>query len=495
MAPVLTTEAAMALAKRLPAAEQREALRLMGDGRPGRKLVWAPHYPTLQSYAAKVAPRFTWHQHCDIIGRVVDRVISGELRRVLIFCPPRHGKTEQISRLAAACYLHRHPERWVGLASYGAELAYRNSRAARAYFEAGGRKLRGNTAAVREWETGLGGGLWADGYGGALTGKGYHLGIVDDPVKNAAEAASETVQATHRDWWRSTWYTREEPGGAIVLVMTPWHMRDVGQWLLSEEAGGEEAKPERWHVVCLPAIAEAPEIIRSHFPATCTIELDWRQPGEPLCPDRYPLRKLERIRARIGSYYWTALYQQRPTAPEGSKFRRSWFEVVDKVPEGTASWCRAWDKAATQGAGHYTAGVLMARTGDIYYIVDVHRGQWSEGTRDREIRRAAEADGRSTVVRGPQDPGAAGKSDAGAFVRLLTGYTVRTKPVTGSKELRAGPLAAQAEAGNVKLIRGEWNRAFLDELTAFPTGANDDQVDAAADAFDELSRSVGIRMY
>ena len=181
----------------------------------------------------------------------------------------------------------------------------------------------------------------------------------------------------------------------------------------------------------------------------------------------------------------------RPTA--GTVFQRQWFEIVPAAP-AIAQRVRAWDKAATEAGGDWTAGVRMAKAPNgVIYIEDVQRKQLSPGGRDRLIRQTAELDGRVVKVRGEQEPGAAGKSDALAFVQLLQGFTVRTEPATGDKVTRAGPLASQAEVGNVKLVRGEWNEAFLSELERFPDGANDDQVDAASAAYDELNPAVRAR--
>jgi len=130
----------------------------------------------------------------------------------------------------------------------------------------------------------------------------------------------------------------------------------------------------------------------------------------------------------------------------------------------------------------------MGTLGDgIFYVLDVVRGQWSTDRRNERIRRTAETDGHGVRILGQQDPGSAGVDESKAFVRLLAGYPVRVARVTGAKESRADPLSAQINAGNIKLVRGAWNDAFVEELRSFPNGAHDDQVDAAADAFNDLA--------
>lgn len=416
---------------------------------------------------------------------MLQKVADDELHRVMVFEPPRHGKSEEVSRLFTAYYLYRHPERWVGINSYAAELAYTLSRAARDNYQAVGGTLRDDAAAVKHWETGEGGGLWAAGVGGPITGKGFHLGIIDDPLKNAEEAASPTIRDKQKEWYRSTFYTREEPGGAIIVIQTRWHEDDLSGWLLSEEG---EDEPESWHIVSFEAIKDEQP---ATFPATCTVEPDWRQPGEALCPERYPLERLRKIARRIGTYFWAALFGQRPGPIEGNLFRRAWFEIVDAAP-AIAERVRYWDKAGTAGGGARTAGVLMARTAEgLYYIEDVVKGQWSALERERIIKQTAEADGAkySNKVRiwTEQEPGSGGKESAEATVRMLAGFPVNKETVSGDKATRAEPFRAQCEAGNVKLIRGNWNADYLEELASFPNGTFKDQVDASSGAFNKLA--------
>jgi hypothetical protein len=293
--------------------------------------------PTFRQFVDRVCPRYRWYRHAVVLGDVLQRVADGTLKRLMVFMPPRHGKSEAVSRLFAAYYLYRYPHRWVGINSYGQSLANTLSRAARENYTRAGGPIARDAAAVTHWETGRGGGLWAAGVGGPIAGKGFHLGIIDDPVKNSAEAASPTVQATHRVWYPSTFYTREEPNpdtgdpdGAIVVIQTRWNEGDLAGWLLEREADDDQS-PERWHILNLPAIAEdAPQ----SFPATCTVEPDWRAPGEPLCPERRPLEKLRRIEKRTLPRFWSALYQQRPMPAEGGDFKREWFRYWRPTADG-----------------------------------------------------------------------------------------------------------------------------------------------------------------
>jgi predicted phage terminase large subunit-like protein len=168
---------------------------------------------------------------------------------------------------------------------------------------------------------------------GPFTGKGYSLGIIDDPYKGPGDAASPALRQKLIDWLRSVWLTRAEPASVLgpdgrehpnlsaqVVVLTRWDHQDVIGWLLEQELS--EA-PQHWTVLDLPAIADDPAE-RPKLPPTCTLIPDWRQAGEALCPERFPLPELLKIRARLGAYWWAALYQQRPSPASGSIFLRQW---------------------------------------------------------------------------------------------------------------------------------------------------------------------------
>lgn len=437
-----------------------------------------------RDFVARVAPHYRHRPHCVYLMDVLQRVADGDLTRLMVVLPPRHGKSETISRLFPAYLLYRQPRGWVALSSYGAHLAELHARHARDYYLAAAGTLSRDARAVQLWETGHGGGMWASGVGGAATGKGYSLcGIVDDPLKDAEEAQSLLVRDRHRDWWRSVWDARRDVDTAPqIIAMTRWDPDDLMGWQLFEE----QATPQGWTIVDLPVIAGAADPLKA--PQTCTVLPDYRAVGEVLCAEVKSLADARDTIAKAGMYWGPTVWLGRPRPREGAIFKRAWFEIVD-VPPARGLDARAWDKAATDGDGNWTVGVKMRRVGGMYYVLDVCRGQWGPGDRDAIVRQTAMLDGTEVRVRGPQDPGAAGKTDAAAFARLLSGFSVRSVPVSGSKLLRADPLAAQAQAGNVKLVRGDWNAGFLDELCNFLGRGDeqDDQVDAAADAFTELA--------
>lgn len=259
----------------------------------------------------------------------------------------------------------------------------------------------------------------------------------------------------------------------MVLIMTRWHEDDLaGRILASDDAAS-------WTVVSLPALAEEGDPLG-------------RQEGAALCPARYDEKALANIRRVLGERDFAALYQQRPMPAEGALFKPTWFKIVDIAPPNRAM-VRYWDLAATEAAngarGDYTAGCLIARDADgFFYIMDMRRIQGSPFDVERLIRQTAELDGYDVPIYIEQEGGASGKFVTEHIIRtVVPGWACRAERPTQSKELRAMPLASMAEAGNVRILRGEWNRAFLDELTSFPNGTHDDQVDAASGAFAKLA--------
>jgi predicted phage terminase large subunit-like protein len=284
-------------------------------------------------------PTFQFHRLSELLIDLLQQVADGQQTRLIVCCPPRHGKSQLVSRLFPAYWVSRHPELFCAIASYSGELAYAHSREARHYYRVTGHALSKDSAAVGNWLTPQRGGCIAAGVNGPFTGKGYNLGIIDDPYKGPGDAKSALQRERLIDWLKSVWFTRAEPGltadGALlpaaqVVVQTRWDRHDMTAWLLEQEA---EENPEHWTVLNLPAIAE-PEAISMQIPHTCTKVTDWRLPGEPLCPERVPLDVLQRIRTRLGSYWWNALYQQRPSPAEGLLFRKDWIHPPLPVAAG-----------------------------------------------------------------------------------------------------------------------------------------------------------------
>lgn len=434
--------------------------------------------PALADWLARIAPAYNWQwPYLRHVIAQLERVTRGECKRLMLFLPPRHGKSELATVRYPVYRLAYAPTQRVIIGAYNQTLANTFSRKARKVAEQIGLPLSQERHAAEQWETTAGGGLLAVGVGAGVTGHGADLIVIDDPVKSREEAESEAYRARVWDWYTNDLYTRLQPGGAIVLIMTRWHGDDLAGRILRSQSAPD------WTVVSLPAEAESGDALG-------------RAEGEALNPDRFPLSELAGIKSVLGRSYY-ALYQQSPRPREGGMFKEHWLPLVDAVP-AVAHRVRWWDKAATEADGDYTAGVLVAQADGIFYVEDVVRGQWASGERDKIIRLTAEKDkAQHGDVRywSEQEPGSGGKDQAAAFVRLLVGYSARTEPSTGSKEVRADPLAAQAQAGNVKVKRAAWTSAFIAEMLDFPSGVHDDQVDAVAGAFNKcVTGSAASRM-
>jgi predicted phage terminase large subunit-like protein len=408
--------------------------------------------------------------------KLVD-LAAGRIKRLIIEMPPRSGKSELASHWFPVWYLRQWPDREIILASYEADFAAKWGRKTRNSILENGDKLKiqlsPDSQATNRWETTMGGGMVTAGVGGPITGRGAHLLIVDDPIKNQEEAFSEVYREKTWDWFRSTAYTRLEPGGVAVLIMTRWHNDDLAGRLIREmENGGE-----KWEVICFPAVAEVDDDIG-------------RFTGEALWPERFNLDALGQIKNAVGSRIWFSMYQQRPTPLEGAVFQREWFKIADKGP-AVYPRVRFWDFAATEAKGKsdpdWTAGALVSVIDGQWWVYDIRRIRGTPKSVEDLVVQTAQIDSNLTQIWIEQEPGSSGIHTIDYYQRsVLVGYPVQGLRTTGPKILRAQPMSAAAEAGNVFLVNGSWVNDFLDEVEAFPAGAHDDQVDAVSGAFTVL---------
>ena len=420
--------------------------------------------------------------HLDIVEQAcLETIATGG--RLILSLSVRHGKSEYTSKWLPPWYLATHPDDSVILAGHEADFAARWGRAARDILTEHGHlygvAVSQASSAANRWDLANPhqGSMLTVGVGGSPIGRGAKLLIVDDPIKSYADAMSPLVRKRVKDWWTGTMVSRIEPGGAVILIMARWHEDDLAGFLLKEQ-------PDEWREVRLPAIADSPD------------DPLGRDIGEALWPERFPLAELERRRTEtslsLGEAVWLAQYQQTPSSPTGGLFPEArWLLDVDGLDHAwePIRWVRGWDLAATEGGGDFTAGVLMGRLPDGRTVVtDVQRGQWSAADVRTRIAACAASDPLGTRIELPQDPGQAGKDQAQQLVRMLAGYPVNAEPQTGSKEVRATGWAAAQQGSTVMLVdpAGRWHGEFVAEHTGFPRGTHDDQVDAAATAFNAL---------
>jgi hypothetical protein len=257
--------------------------------------------------------------------------LAGQKARIILELPPRHGKSELATIKFPAWALGKHPELPFIVSSYSADLAEDFGQKTRDvmnepnYQAIFGTRLRDDSTAKGKWLTQERGGYTATGVGGSITGKGFKIGIIDDPFKNRVEAESKVFRDKVWNWYTSTFYTRQEGYSAIVIILTRWHTDDLVGRLLEQETRQRQAgltDIDEWEVVRFPAIAEQDE--------------QHRKKGEALWPAKFSLANLENIRNAIGLYDWVSLYQQAPIASESQEFRKDWFrertwEEVAKV--------------------------------------------------------------------------------------------------------------------------------------------------------------------
>lgn len=434
-------------------------------------------------------PEYRPAPHHALIAEKLEAVAAGKIRRLMIFMPPRHGKSELASRRFPAWFIGRNPKRNIIAASYNSDLAtdfgreVRNIVASRQYKALFKAKLAEDSMAANRWHTADGGMYVAAGIGTAVTGRGAHVLLIDDPFKDREEADSESHREKVWRWYTSTAYTRLESElqqdvteddalwtdlmgdidtgkaepfeGAIVLIQTRWHEDDLAGKLMAEQAKGGD----QWDVLDLPAI---------------------RDNGEALWEAKYPIGRLNQIKRAIGERDWSALYQQKPRPDEGLYYKREWFRWYDEKPKHLRIY-GASDYAVTSDGGDYTVHLVAGvDPDDNIYVLDIWRKQattdiWVEAFLDMMTQHKpmmwAEESGQIIKSVGP-----------------LIEKRMRERKVYGRREqfssasdkpTRSRAMQGRAAMGKVYLPNNApWLTDFLNELLAFDAGKHDDQVDA-----------------
>jgi hypothetical protein len=283
----------------------------------------------LDSFCLAVDDKYRVNWHHEIIARALERALENAIAnrktRIIIEVPPRHGKSEEASIKFPAWALGKYPDIPIIVCSYSADLAVSFGLKTRdtvlepnyqSIFP--GTRLRPDQTAKGRWLTDKKGSYTAAGIGGGITGRGFKVGIVDDPFKNRQEANSITIREKVWDWWKSTFYTRQEGYGAIILIMTRWHKDDLVGRVLQKEAedrAAGEKEFDEWEIIRFPAIAEEEE--------------EFRHTGEALWPEKMTLPMLQNTRNTLGLYDWSALYQQTPITSELQEFKEEWFKEYE----------------------------------------------------------------------------------------------------------------------------------------------------------------------
>ena len=358
--------------------------------------------------------------------------------------------------------------------------------------------LAGDQNAKVRYENNHGGVRLSTSVDGSNTGEGGDIIGVDD-AHNVRDVESINQRENVIEWWKNVMSTRlnNPHTGAKVLMMQRSHHEDLTGYALEKMKDSEES--DQWETLILPARYEDENRSRSsvNFVDPRTV-ID-----EPLWSEMYGDKQLAALESELGTYGSAGQLQQRPSPKEGGMIPVEKFgkPLEDFPRHRIVKSVRYWDKAGTEGAGAYTAGVLMhlLDTGK-YVISSVIRGQWSAGKREAIIKQTAiddaeefnEANGvklKQIEIWVEQEPGSGGKESAENTIINLAGFNVHADKVgssDGNKRERARPFAAQVEIENVKLVKGPWNKPFIDECRAFDKGKFKDQVDGGSGAFNKL---------
>ncbi len=447
-------------------------------------------------YAAYCDPTFMRPAHVEVISDTVARLVEGRLikadgtpyRKLAVAMPPRHGKSEMISKYTPAWFVTKYPDFKVLSTSYEGDFAASWGRKARELIEAHpelGVTVSAASKAAAQWElAGRKGGMNTAGAGGPITGKGGHLLIIDDPVKNAADAASELMRERTWDWYRGVFVNRGEPGlpagGACIIVLqTRWHEDDLMGRLLKEE-------PDDWFLLSLPALAGADDPLG-------------RLPGEPLWPERYPYEELDKLRQSMGPYLWAALFQQTPQIEGGGLFRHDALRYSTRVNSDKGSFVRlqvpdSSPKIVPEGqlARFMVVDLAASLKTSADFSVYAHFGV----TPDKDLvlldAFRARIDGSEHMAHlerlyNAWKPRFCGIESATFGLSLIqtaarTGrIPIRELKPDRDKVSRAYAAGALAEAGKLYLPKdATWLADWVAELVGFPNAAHDDCVDVTA---------------
>lgn len=413
---------------------------------------------------------------CDELDRFLQDVADKKSPRLIITMPPRSGKSELVSRRFPAFALGRNPELQIIATSYSSDLSQRFNRDVQRviddekYFELFPNTRLSNSRVrtdsrgsyIRTSDlfeiVGHAGAYRSCGVGGGITGQGADILIIDDPIKDRAQAGSKTIRDSIWDWYTSTAYTRLSPGGGVIVMATRWHTDDLIGRLIQRMGEGDT-----FRIVNYPAIAEHDEL--------------HRKAGEALHPERYPLSTLLQIQKTIGSRDWEALYQQHPVPDGGALFKLEWFRrwTASSLPPEFDHTLMSWDMTFKDSKNSdYVVGQVWGKKGPNFYLLDQVRGQWDFVKTKEMVRVLAQKWPR--VVRKLVEDKANGSAVISELKSTVSGFVPITP--TESKEARASSVTPYFEAGNVFIpedTEAPWVPHYVSELLEFPAGSHDDQ--------------------
>lgn len=443
---------------------------------------------TTQDYSAGWAHRML----AERLERFSDDISARRSPRLMIFTPPRFGKSQLVSRRFPVWHLARNPSHEVMLATYAQALSNDLNRDALQCAQMPETlasfpefKLAPERQAVEQWKTDRGGGMVAIGVGGPATGRGAHALVIDDAVKGASEAASEIYREGQKAWYQQNARTRLAPGGGILITMTRWHQDDLAGWLLKQEQDGGE----RWEVICLPAIAATEE-----RDAQGNVV---RRAGEALHPERFDLAALTSLRAGLSPYAWAALYQQTPVPDGGGRIKSAWLAETRYVtiPHDANRVLHSWDTASKAGQlNDYSVCSVIRPYNQRAYLQDVYRQRLEFPALVSAVKSLAQRDNPYAVL----------IEDKGSGQALI--QTLRRDPTFRWSIVPVNPMADKITRmdGVTPWLEGQrfylpqsapWLTDWETEVYSFPAAAHDDQIDSLSQALDYLGRENGLAVW
>ena len=457
----------------LPVEEKREMLKLLEDYEQALKVQNAQN--SYMGFVQHMWPAFIKGRHHKIMAEAFERIARGELKRLIINMPPRHTKSEFASYLLPAWFLGQYPEKKIIQTAHTAELSVGFGRKVRNLVDSDDFKkvfpklaLRADSKAAGRWSTNMGGEYFAIGVGGAVTGKGADLLIIDDPhSEQEGQSIDPAVFDRTYDWYTSGPRQRLQPGGAIVIVMTRWHMRDLTGKII--KASVQRKGVDEWEVIEFPAIMPS---------------------GKPLWPEFWNLAELTALQNELPAPKWNAQYQQNPTAEEGALVKREWWKRWEKDhPPQCEFVIQSWDTAFLKTQ---RADFSACTTWGVFYIPNdegmtipniILLDAYKERLEFPELKKKAfdmwqEVQPDAFIIEGK----AAGMPlifELRAMGIPVSEYT----PSRGNDKIaRVNAIADLFASGVVWCPETRFAENVIEEFASFPAGEHDDLVDSSTQA-------------
>ena len=438
---------------------------------------------SLLEYAKFQMPEYQTPAHIKLLAHKLEEVERGNIKRLAIFMPPRHGKSQLTSQFFPAWYLGRNPSKFVIATTYAQDLADDFGRSVRNQIQDEDYNrifsdctLSKDSSSVRRFHTTGSGVYYAVGAGGAITGRGAHLLLIDDPIKGREDADSDAMRSNLIDWYRSTAYSRLMPGGSIILIQTRWHEDDLAGWIL------RETSHEPWEVIELPAVLDekASKILK-------------RPKGQALWPEAYDKKRLEEIKKTAGSREWNSLYMQRPSAEEGNILKRYWWKewTEDNPPECNyilQSWDTAYTVKSTSDYSAVTTWGIFENNGiQNAILLSARRERWEfPELKSEAINLYNEFKPDVVLIEA--------KASGWSLIQELQRAGIPITPFNpkkADKKTRAHSVTPLFESGRVWYPSSKyWAEDVINQCAQFPSSNYDDLVDSTTQALMRLRQGL-----